>query len=1002
MVHFLIHRPIAVIMCYLALAILGVVAYFQLPVSLMPDIAIPEITVKISYPNTSASQLENIVVRNIRQKLQQVTKLEDIHSETRNGSAIIRLRFVYGINSDLAFIETNEKIDASMNNLPRDMQRPMVVKASATDIPVLYLNVSLKEHSDEKFIELSEFCDNVIKRHIEQIPQIAMTDITGLIKQQVVVKPDFGKMESIGLEISDISNAIKQNNLNAGNILIQDGHYQYFLQFNTDLNTKTDVENIFINSENRIIQLKDIATIEIVPQKTTGMFTTQNKPAISMAVIKQSDARMDDMKAALQQTITYFENQYPQLNFEVSRNQTQLLDYSISNLVQSLILGVLLVFLITFIFMHSLKTSFIVGITIPVALIISFLFFHIFNLSVNIVSLSGLILAVGMMIDNSIIVIDNINQHLRRKQNLADACIDGTNEVIRPMLSSVLTTSSIFLPLIFLSGISGALFYDQALTVTIGLFVSFIISITLLPVLYFHLFQSKTDKILYETNKKLHTKNIYEQGFDFVFRRKMLSVISFLLFIPLAVVFYFSIDIEKLPEMKKTDAILQINWNENIAISESRKRLEKLFESVDSLCKQKNSYIGEKQFILESNQNQSMQEATVYFKATSPQTFPQIKEYLKNKIGEQYPETKAEISDAETVFEKIFSGNETPFVVEIVPKNKQNNTSPDSIAQMIKSISNIINAGSTNTVLLDKNLVIEIDFERLLLYQVSYNTLIATLETAFSDYHTTDIKSTKELIPIVLGSSPKLFNEVYATLSVKNIHNNPIPLSVITKCYQNSAFNTITADVGGIYHQMHFDIDDNQTKRAIQKINNMAASYNNYDINFSGSYFSDIALIKELLIVLSVSLLLLYFILAAQFESLLQPLIVLLEIPIDIAGAFFMLWIFGATINIMSMIGIVVMSGIIINDSILKIDTINKLRTKMPLHTAIKTGAHRRLRPIVMTSLTTILALAPFLFFSGIGAELQLPLALTVIGGMTLGTFVSLFLIPLFFWLLNQ
>ena len=432
MVRFLIQRPIAVLMAFTACFILGWVTYFSIPVSLLPDIAIPEITVQITGQNTSARELENTLVKPIRQQLMQVAGLKDIQSETRDGNGVVRLSFEFGTNTDLAFIEVNEKIDAAMSLLPRDVERPRVVKASATDIPVFCLNLTLKEadkvDDEESFLNLCQFAETVIKRRIEQLPEVAMVDVTGLVGRQLQIVPDRDRMETSGITLDDIESALANNNVEPGSMTVRDGYYEYNIKFSTLLRTVDDVKSIYIRKEGRLFQLKDLAEVSIVPEKETGVSMSGGKRAVTLAIIKQSDESMDRMKESLAEVTDYFASIYPDIEFTITRNQTELLDYTISNLKQNLSLGFLFICIVAVLFLGDVKSPLVIGLSMVVSLITSFLFFYMFHMSLNIISLSGLILALGMMIDSSIIVTENIAQYRARGDSLEDACAKGTSE----------------------------------------------------------------------------------------------------------------------------------------------------------------------------------------------------------------------------------------------------------------------------------------------------------------------------------------------------------------------------------------------------------------------------------------------------------------------------------------------------------------------------------------------------------------------------------------------
>ena len=592
MIKFLLQRPIAVLMAFTACFIVGLVTYFTIPVSLLPDIAIPEITVQVSGQNTSARELENTVVKTIRQQLMQVASLRDIHSETRDGTAIIRLNFDFGTNTDLAFIEVNEKIDAAMNYLPREVERPRVIKASATDIPVFCLNLTLKSDSayseinEGSFLDLCQFAETVIKRRIEQLPEVAMVDVTGILKRQLQIVPDMKLLKMSEITLDDLEAALTSNNIEPGSMTVRDGYYEYNIKFSTLLRTPEDVENIYIRKNNHIFQLKDLARISVVPEKETGASLSNGKRAVTLAVIKQADENMDNMKEALAEVTDYFASVYPDIDFSVSRNQTELLDYTISNLKQNLSLGFLFICIVAILFLGDIKSPAVIGLSMVVSLIISFLFFYLCKMSLNIISISGLILALGMMIDSSIIVTENITQYRTRGDSLEEACNKGTTEVITPMLSSTFTTIAVFVPLVFMSGIAGAIFFDQAFAVTVGLMVSYFTGIMLLPVLYKLVYsipdiKHKGFNIRINNLVKEHTLDrFYDTGVDFVFRHKTASLIFIAITLPLCAFLFYEIPKSRMPEIDQNELIAHVEWNENIHIDENRSRVSQLFASI--------------------------------------------------------------------------------------------------------------------------------------------------------------------------------------------------------------------------------------------------------------------------------------------------------------------------------------------------------------------------------------------------------------------------------------
>ena len=1019
MVKFLVDRPIAVLTTFVALLAIGWVSYTYLPVSLMPDVAIPEITVHYSYPHSSARELENAVTATLRRQLLQVNHLDDIRSETRDGTGVLHLRFRYGINTHYAFIEVNEKIDAAMYGLPRDMERPRVLKASATDIPVFYLNISLRsspspaergaggEASD--FLELSNFVTSVIRHRIEQLPEVAMVDMSGTTEPRLMIEPDLARMQSLGLTTAHIESALNTQNMSAGSLWVREGAFRYNIRLTSQLRTAEDVGNVTIRSGNRIIPLNEIADVRMEPQPKQGMFVSNGQPAIALAVIKQSEARMGDMTKSIKALIGHLERDYPDLQFDIAQDQTALLDFSISNLQQNLTWGILLMCIILFLFETQWRSPLLVSISIPVSVVLCLIFFYLIGMSFNIISLSGLIIAVGMMVDNSIIVIDNIGQYRKRDYTLRDSCVAGASEVIRPLISSALTTVCIFVPLIFMSGIAGALFFDQAMGVSIGLGVSMIVSITLLPVLYRVVFKRNPQSGLNKTREPVLVRlmvRAYKAGLNFSLRRPaVISCIALVFCITIYFMFQ-RIDITRMPALTQIDCMLYIDWNEQIHPDENNSRISRMLDAVPVKARQENRFVGQQQFLIHQDTDMGFSEAQIYLAYTGADEMQQAQDEISGYLRRYHPYANFRLFPPATLFDRIFESSNAPLVAALSPMRKTLGFTPAEINRIVAEIDDSLGFLSrgegggrgSHAVAFREHLRVEVNHERLLLYGVNYNTLIQELRTACHENNIGLLRSYQQFVPLVIGGEQQMISEMIDRLKIRNNNGAEIPVRALVQLHREYDLKTITAGKDGEYVPMNFNISDKEYPTIVAKVQEVVDRYPETEVRFFGSIFENRQMLRELMMVLLVSILMMYFILAAQFESLLQPFILLIELPIDIGVALFVLWITGNTLNLMSAIGIIVMCGIIINDSILKIDTINRLRRQgMSVDEAIHTAGERRLKAIVLTSLTTILAVLPLLLTHDMGAELQQPFAWALIGGMTVGTAVSLFMIPLIY-----
>lgn len=1010
----LIHRPIAVTMCLIALIAIGCISFKYIPVSLMPDIDIPQITVQVSYPGASVHEVDAEVVAPLRSQLMQVAGLKDIHSESRMDAGSIFMEFEPGSNIDLIFIEVNEKIDRAMNRMPKELERPKVVKASAMDIPAFYLDLSLKNEgvgkdgslpkAGMKFTQLGEFARNIVSKRIEQLPQTAMVDISGTTGAEIICIPDEAKLLSMGLDMETLSKAIQSNNITLGALSVVDGLYRYNIHFDSQLLNREDIENVYINHEGRLVQLKDLCRVEEKLASRVGLVRHDGKNAVTMAVIKQNDAQMEDLQKSIEGLVEDLRKEYPDISFDLTRDQTRLLTYSIDNLGQNLYVGAVLACLVLFLFMKDWRLPLLIIITIPLTLIVTLLSFHLLGISLNIISLSGLILGVGMIVDNSIIVIDNVMQRWRQGMPLADALVKGTNEVFTPMLSSVLTTCSVFVPLIFLSGIAGALFYDQAMGVTIALFASLFVAVLVIPVYFMVLYRKrKTCPEGEVLDRKFHFNfyTPYECGVKWVLRNPVKSVTAFCLAIPAIFLIYKGLEKERLPYMEHNDALMKIDWNAGISVEENDARVGDVLKQVDGMVQTSTVMVGVQDFVLSHTEDLTTSEAVVYFQAEDGETLRQAQEKMRNYMAERYPHGTVEFGVSGNIFDLIFSNDDADLEIRL---QRQGGGRPDvhEARAFLDTLSRRFPEVAVQPVVSERNIQYVADTEQMAVYHVSYAALQARLRMLVSQNEVYAINEGARSLPVIIGERG-MDSRRLLQYTVRNDEGVDIPLSYLIRETQGEDFKRLYSGNGGDYYPVKITANDRTVESIVDFTERFVKADPHYSASFTGNYYSSREMIGELVLVLSVAVALLYFILAAQFESIVQPLVILSEIVIDVFWVFLVLWLLGESLNIMSMIGIVVMSGIIINDSILKVDTMNRLRREgMPLVTAIWHGGHSRLRPIVMTSLTTILAILPFLSRGDMGSALQYPLSLTLIVGMMAGTLVSLFFIPLVYYLIYR
>ncbi|MBN1988210.1 MAG: efflux RND transporter permease subunit [Bacteroidales bacterium] len=995
---FLLNRPIAVTMSFLAFVLLGIVAMQQIPVSLLPSIPIGNITIKAVAEGYSSRKLEDEVIRSIRYQMMQISKVEGISSKTYDGLGIVELSFPIGTDMDLVLFEVNEQLDRVMGILPRNITRPVVMQIGASDIPIMYLNLTQKEQGHWTGTELSRFANDVVRRRLEQIPGVAFVDISGITHDELAITPNRARMELMGITISDIVNLLTNRNNKATTVRLQQGEQEFQIVFPALANTLPQLRKMEIRKDNRTVKLHEVCRIDIKTKPADGYCLYNGLPAISMAVIGQDGSRVGVVKEGIQDVVSQMTTNYPQMEFSTVNDQSEFLELTISNLVVTLVLGTLLAVAMVFLFIGSTRLPIVIGLSIPVSLLISILFFNILGISVNIISLSGLILGIGMMIDNAIIVVDNISRRYAITHDLSLAVIEGPIEVLLPLLSSVLTTTAVFVPLIFLSGISGALFYEQAIAISVGLFVSLIVSIILIP-LYYKLLRSVHPAD--STFASRIFQKFYERGFTFFEKHQKTLMLLCALLIVLGAISLINSKKEKIPEVTRTNAMIYVDWNSPITPQENYKRTQQLISIAKEKTSQQLAWAGRQQYFLNHLNDQDARETRCFFAFESVNNWLVTLDSMQNWLALNYPKALIEQEIVPNLFDYIFLDNEPELTLQL-QYSKPEQALPDNSLPLITNIKKALRPLQVKDIAMHEQIHFNVDPQRLDALEIIPQQLLTNIELQLNNRKVSTISQGIDVKDIVIKGESLLSNEWANEVYVTNGGNARIALCKLGTEHRTVRWNAIYANKQGEYIPLAIqELGDANAQWAADQAKKVLQGNESWSVSAIGSATKQNAQFKEMMLVLLVSLGLLFFILAAQFESVTQPLIILLEIPINIVGVTLMLFLFGSSINIISMIGIVVMAGIVINDSILKVDTINRLRKDgVPVHDAVHKAGQIRLRPIIMTSLTTIFALIPFIFGKGLGNEIQKPMALAIIGGMGLGTVVSILFLPFFYkWL---
>ncbi len=836
MIRFLIKKPIGVLMTFLALVILSAIAFTQVPISLLPDISVPKIVIRVNYPNASALEIEENILKLIREEMATLDDLEDIESKASNETGKVELTFELGAQMDLLYIEANERIDRINRFFPTDMVRPLVIKARATEVPIVRIQIIPKDPS--KLLEVSELTERVIKKRIEQIEGVSIVDINGLRKKIISISTNNEQLSALRISHGDIIGAIRDNNVDFEGLSVRDGNYRYYVRLINHLSNIEDLKLIPIKLPgNRIIILKDVATIVYRINEPQGYHLFNQDYGLVINVHNNSNAKLTALIPQIIKRVELFNQDYPNVRFVLTQNQLKLLDSGINNLLNSLLYGGSFAFIILFFFMGSYRLSLVIGLSLPISFLISFFAFYLFNLSINIISLSGLVLGLGMLIDNAIIILDNITRNLDSSSSVEEGCINGINEIMLPLIASMLTTLAVFVPLVYLGGLPGVLFYDQAVSLTIILSVSLLVSFFLLPIIYkwFVGRQSTTNRDSYLFKKvSWH----YNSIFRWSMRNKILSLIIITSIIPIGAFQLRNLSIEGIPKIQRNDISLNINWNEPISLEENLSRTIIILNEFEGNYKLSESDVGIHQYNFGDDEN-GIQGTNIYLLFSNHIAKEVVTQEIGNFVMKNYPNASTLIKEAPNIFNEIFEDHDPQFQArfkklstENLFSNAENKLILENLKQILKLPENMLSNGLGFNK--ESSVKLEIMFDKLKLYGIDFQQLQEILSQTLKSYRITEIQNYGQSVSIYLKTPNKKFNDILNSTFITNNHGSAFPLSSFINYDFVLENNVITADKIGVYQDIQ--ISGKHDYNAIMNFLKEFVSQNDWNVDFTGKY----------------------------------------------------------------------------------------------------------------------------------------------------------------------
>ncbi|MBB6031716.1 HAE1 family hydrophobic/amphiphilic exporter-1 [Borreliella spielmanii] len=1019
----IVSKPITMLILFSLLMMISLYTFSRLKVDLLPGIDIPQISINTVYPGASPKEVEESVSRVLESGLSSLKNLKNIYSISSKENSIVSLEFYHGTDLDLVLNEIRDVLELVKSSLPSKSQTPRIFRYNLKNIPVMEIVIN----SVRPVSELKRYADEIIKPGLERLDGVAIVTVNGGSKKRVLIEVSQNRLESYGLSLSRVSSIIASQNLelSAGNIL--ENNLEYLVQVSGKFKSIEEIGNVVIaykmpDSSSGInlspieIKLKDIANIKTDFEDLSEYVEYNGLPSISLSVQKRSDANSIAVSNVVMSEIEKLKLSMPKdMRLEIASDSTNFIKASISTVVNSAYFGAMLAIFVIFFFLRSFRATIIIGISIPIAIILTFCLMYFVNISLNIMSLAGLALGIGMVVDCSIVVIDNIYKYRQKGAKLISSSILGAQEMMLPITSSTFTSICVFGPfLIFKSelGVYGDFFKDFSFTIVISLGVSLLVAIFLVPVLSSHyvgLYTSFQRNIKNAFIRKIDVffLNIY-YFLEFLYINLLNIVLNHKLIFGLIVFFSFIgslflgllLDVTTFDRGKDNSISINLNFPHRTSLEYAKFYSNRFLEIVKSEAKGYKSII--------STLDADRITFNVLFplkeefqdKSIKSIDYDAIKYKIMNRIGNLYPEFNIEPSSGnalgggDSIKIKI-SGNDFEYMKDY---------GKILVSMLKKEIPELVNPRLSIN---DAQLQIGVEIDRALAYNygIDMNTILNELKANVNGIVAGQYVENGLNYDIVLKLDRMDVKNLkdLEKIFIINSSGVKIPFSSIATFEKTNKAESIYRENQALTIYLNAGISPNDnltqvTAKVVDFINNKVPHKEGTVLKVEGEYNEFSNIMNQFKIIIMMAIIVVFGIMASQFESFLKPFIIIFTIPLTAIGVVLIHFLAGEKLSIFAAIGMLMLVGVVVNTGIVLVDYTGLLiKRGFKLREAIVESCRSRFRPILMSALTSIIGLIPMAFSSGSGNELLKPIAFTFIGGMTASTFLTLFFIPMLF-----
>jgi hydrophobic/amphiphilic exporter-1 (mainly G- bacteria), HAE1 family len=1012
-----VRRPVATTMACLVVIVLGAIAFTRLPIDLLPEVTFPSLTVQTSYQNVGPQEIEELISRPVEEAMAAIAGVEEIVSTSSEGQSTVRIAFTWGTDLDEAANEVRTRIDRIRGMLPDDADAPRVLKFDLDQFPILFLGVSSTAFDQ---IDLREFVDQQVKYRIERVPGVAAVDLRGGLSRQVQVNLNRDKLLSLGLSADRVTTILRQENLNRPAGKVEEGNSNIYLRTVGEFEQVEEIgATVLAVRGTSPVYLRDVADVREGVEEIVNIVRINGEPGMFMSINKQSGANTVEVAEAVLREVERLNADFAEINIVPTIDTSRYIKNSIDNVRNSAALGGLLAVLILFFFLRSGRSTLVIATAIPISVIATFALIYFTGYTLNIMTFGGLALGVGMLVDNAVVVLENIYRRHESGDDARLSAVIGTREVASAITASTITTMAVFLPVVFMEGISSVMYTQLAIVVAFALFASLAVALTLIPMLSSKLLAGKdrgTSKERPEWYRKTTEsserfmswlENHYRDRVKWALDNRLIIVSGAVGLFLLSLMFLPYIGSELMPSTDEGEVRIEVEMDVNARLSV----LDQTFREVERVVRDE---VPEAQNMITNmgsggwrgaSNRGNLRIALVPLTQRS-RSSAQIADDLRPKLA-HIPGARITTREGSGLFiMRIAFGGDNSSNMSLELRGHDLERGYGIAAELEQAMAGI--AGITDVRIgrdrARPERAIRIDRERIARLGLNVSQVAGIIETNLSGSRATVLRRGGREYDVVvrLDETQREFLTDIESISLVAANGESVPLrSVVDVSFargpmaidrkDQERFIRINANVSG--RDMGSVAAD--IRSAVRQLDIPP----DFAVVVGGEYEEQQRAQRQLMIALLLALALVYMVMAAQFENLLDPFVVMFSIPLALIGVLLTMFITNTTFNIQSYIGMVMLAGIVVNNAIVLVDYINLMRREhgWSLHEAVIESGKRRLRPILMTTLTTLLGLMPLAIGFGEGAEVQAAMARVVIGGLLVSTLITLLFIPVLY-----